>query len=330
MTTSTTTEWTKAAGTVDQAERLLLVTHVNPDGDAIGSLLGLANALRERGKNLVMAVDGGVPGFLSFLPGADAVLSELTEGEWDVMVSLDASDEPRTGKSGEYGRAHSQIVINVDHHPTNTLFGQVYVFMPDAVSTTEIVYRWLVEMQHPITRDVAVPLLTGLVTDTNGFRTSNVRASTLEIAQRLMEAGASLTEVTQRTLGSTPYQTIQLWKRVLPSVELDGGVIHATIRQADFPKVEPGDNSSGGLVSFLLTANEAMVSAVFKELDDGRVELSFRCKPGFDVATLAYSLGGGGHRQASGATIAGPLEQAKLRVLPLLRQAVAQGSLIIA
>ncbi|MBE2268747.1 MAG: bifunctional oligoribonuclease/PAP phosphatase NrnA [Anaerolinea sp.] len=325
----TTINWTNATETVDAAQTLLLVTHLNPDGDAIGSLLGLGNALRERGKTPLLAVDGGVPGFLRFLPGSDTVVGDLTVGEWDVMISLDSSDEPRSGKVGEFGRAHSKTVINVDHHPTNTRFGQVHVVMPEAVSTTEIVFRWLGEMSQPVTLAAAIPLLTGLVTDTNGFRTSNVRSSTLEIAQRLMEAGASLTEVTARTLGSKPYQTIQLWKYVLPSVELDAGVIQATIRREDCVKVNSDDPSSGGLVEFLLTANEAMVSAVFKELEDGRVELSFRCKPGYDVATLALSLGGGGHKQASGATIAGNVEQAKLRVLPLLRQVVAQGTLTI-
>lgn len=325
----TTINWAQATAAVDSAQTILIVTHVNPDGDAIGSLLGLANGLRERGKSPMLAVDGGVPGFLKYLPGSETVLSELSEGEWDLVISVDSSDAERSGKVGIYGQAHSKTIINLDHHPTNTRFGHIHVIIPDAVSATEIVYRWLVEMNQPVTRPVALPLLTGLVTDTNGFRTSNVKSTTLEVAQRLMEAGASLTEVTARTLGSTPYQTIQLWKQVLPSVELDGGVIHASIRRADFPNVEAGDNSSGGLVTFLLTANEAMVSAIFKELADGRIELSFRCKPGFDVATLAFSLGGGGHKQASGATIAGPLEQAKLRVLPLLRQVVATGNLTI-
>ncbi len=325
----TTINWIKATEAVDKAQTLLIVTHVNPDGDAIGSLLGLANGLRERGKSPVLAVDGGVPDFLRFLPGSDTILSELTAGEWDLVISVDSSDAGRSGNVGTYGQEHSQTIINLDHHPTNTLFGHIHVVIPEAVSATEIVYKWLLEMQQPITRAVAMPLLTGLVTDTNGFRTSNVNATTLEIAQRLMEAGASLTEITARTLGSTPYQTIQLWKQVLPSVELDGGVIHATIRRQDFPNVEAGDNSSGGLVTFLLTANEALVSAIFKELTDGRIELSFRCKPGFDVGMLALSLGGGGHRQASGATIAGPVEQAKMRVLPLLRQVVASGNLTI-
>jgi phosphoesterase RecJ-like protein len=145
-----------------------------------------------------------------------------------------------------------------------------------------------------------------------------------------MQAGASLTEVTQRTLGSTPYQNIILWKYVLPSVELNDGVISAAVTQENVRQAHLSDVTDGGLVEYLVTANEAMISVVFKELPDGRIEVGFRCKPGYDVATVALSLGGGGHRQASGCTIAGPLEVAKARVLPLLHDAHKQGALVIA
>ena len=329
-TNLTTIDWTKATQTLDAAQSILLVTHLNPDGDAIGSLLGLANALRERGRPVQSVVDGGVPGFLRFLPGSETVGAALTGGEWDVMVSLDSSDAPRSGLAGEYGRAHSKIVVNVDHHPTNTRFGQIHVIMPEAVSTTEIVYYWLEQMGHPVSREIAVPLLTGLLTDTNGLRTSNVRSTTLGIAQRLMDAGASLTEITQRTLSSTPFQTIRLWGQVLPRVELADGIIQTTICQADYQQIKATDQTAGGIVEFLLKANEAMVSVVFRELEDGQVEVGFRSKPGYDVSQVAVRLGGGGHRQASGATIAGPIDAARERVLPLLREAVAQGSLTIA
>lgn len=323
--------WTEATEAVDNAKSILLVTHFKPDGDAIGSLLGLANALRERGSAVTtLAVDEGVPSFLRFLPGADGVQSSLTAGEWELMISLDCSDEERSGTAGVYGRAHSQRVLNIDHHPTNTLFGQLYLFEPDAASTTQIVQEWLEHMNQPLTRASAVPLLTGLVTDTLGFRTSNVRAETLGYAQALMQAGASLTEITQRTLGSAPYQNIVLWKYVLPSVELKGGVISAAVTQEDARKAHLADVTDGGLVEYLVTANEAMISVVFKELADGRIEVGFRSKPGYDVAQVALSLGGGGHRQASGATIPGPLEAAKARVMPLLHQAHQQGALVIA
>ncbi len=322
--------WTEATGAVDSAKSILLVTHISPDGDAIGSLLGLGNALRERGCAVTtLVVDKGVPPYLRFLPGADGVLPALTSGEWELMISLDASDEERTGDAGVYGRAHSKTVINIDHHPTNTLFGGIYLFLPDAVSTSQIVQQWLEFINQPLTRDSALPLLTGLVTDTQGFRTSNVRPETLGYAQKLMQAGASLTEVTQRTLASTPYQNIQLWKYVLPSVELKDGVISAMVTQEDAHRAGLADVTDAGLVEFLVTANEAMISVVFKALTDGRIEVGFRCKPGYDVSKVAFSLGGGGHKQASGATIAGPLDVAKARVMPLLRDAYRQGALVI-
>ena len=322
--------WSEVTAAADSATSILLVTHMNPDGDAIGSLLGAANALRARGCAVTtLAVDKGVPNFLRFLPGSAAVVSSLQSGEWELMISLDSSDEERSGEVGVYGRAHSQRVVNVDHHPTNTLFGQLYLFWPDAVSTTQVVQEWLEQIGQPLTREIALPLLTGLVTDTQGIRTSNVRPETLGYAQKLMQAGASLTEVTQRTLASTPYQNIQLWKYVLPSAELNEGVISAVVTQENVRQAGLPDITDGGLVEYLVTANEAMISVVFKELTDGRVEVGFRCKPGYDVASVALSLGGGGHRQASGATISGSLEAAKARVLPLLREAYRQGAYVI-
>jgi phosphoesterase RecJ-like protein len=328
--TMTILNWTEATEAVDTAKSILLATHVNPDGDAIGSLLGAANALRARGCAVTtLVVDKGVPAYLRFLPGADGIQAHLDSGEWELMISLDSSDEERTGEAGIYGRAHSQRNINIDHHPTNTKYGQLFLWEPTAVSTTQIVQEWLEHMGQPLTREIALPLLTGLVTDTQGFRTSNVRPDTLGYAQKLMQAGASLTEVTQRTLASTPYQNIQLWRYVLPSVELNDGVISAVITQENVRQAKLPDVTDGGLVEFLVTANEAMISVVFKELADGRVEVGFRCKPGYDVASVALSLGGGGHKQASGATVAGPLEAARARVMPLLHAAYAQGSYVI-
>ena len=323
------TEWERATAAVDAAERILLVTHFHPDGDAIGSLLGTLNLLKQRGKSPDAVVDGGVPEFLRFIPGSDQVRPTLIDGEWDVMISLDSSDEERTGVAGVFGRAHSKTVINVDHHPTNTMFGVIHLVQPDAVSTTEVLYGWLEQMGQPLTRDIAVPLLVGLVTDTNGFRTSNVNARTLHLAQLFVENGASLSEITARTVGSTPYSTIELWRNALPTIELQDGIISATITQEILGKLKLVEPTDAGLISFMISTNESRVAVVYKELADGRIELSFRSKPGYDVSRLALSLGGGGHKQASGATVSGPLEAARERVLPLLRQAVGEGALTI-
>lgn len=327
MTMNSTAQWADAIQAVQAANRIVVVTHLNPDGDAIGSLLGLTNALREMGKDVTAAVDGGVPNYLRFLTGVETVLPLLETGDWDLLVSVDASDEERTGLSGIYARAHSAKIINLDHHPTNTLFGDIFLVVPTAVSATEIILNWLESFPHPISVPVAVALLTGLVTDTRGFRTSNVLPATLGCAQRLLEAGASLTMITARTLDSMTYATVELWKHVLPSVVLDGPVISATVLCEDIRRANMTERDSGGLVSWLLSTDQAMVAVVFKELENGNVELSMRSKPGFDVGSVAFGLGGGGHKQASGATIPGPIEAARDRVVPLLQQAAREGKL---
>lgn len=321
--------YAEATAALDAAGRVLLVTHLNPDGDAIGSLLGLANALRARGIVFDMAVDGGVPDYLAFLPGADAVRPALTEGEWDVMVSLDSSDEARTGLCGVYGRAHSRTVINLDHHPTNTMFGNIHIVVPTAVSSTEIVYAWVTQMGQPVTPDVARPLLTGLITDTRGLRTSNVRASSLGLAQKLMEAGASLTEVTLKVLDNRPYTYVELWKQVMPSVRMDGVVISANVTQANLRAAGLNEVTDADLVSMLVAVNTAMISVVFQENAEGGIELSFRSKPGYDVSWIALRCGGGGHRQASGALMMGTLDEVRAFVMPLLQEEAQRGQLVI-
>ena len=170
------------------------------------------------------------------------------------------------------------------------------------------------------------PLLTGLATDTLGFRTSNVTAQTLEIATQLMAAGAPLPEIMARTLESKPYRTVELWKYALETVALHDQVVEAVVSQQALKAVGLDEVTDGGLVGLLSKINEARVAVVFKELDNGRVEISLRSKPGYDVSQVAFSVGGGGHKQASGATIDGPIEAARERLLPLLQEVAANGA----
>lgn len=334
----TTTNWTESARlaahavtqAVTEANSILIVTHVGPDGDAIGSMLGLLNVLRQIGKQPTCAVDEGVPDYLEFLPGSADVLGKLTHGQWDLMISVDASDEARTGEAGQYGREHAARVINIDHHATNTQFGDIQLVIPTAVSTTEVLFGWLSLANLALPQEAAVALLCGLVTDTLGFRTSNVTATTLLIGQQLMEAGASLAQITARTLDNRDFQVVSLWKNALASVELyEGGVIIAVVTQADLKQAGLLEPTDGGLVQFLIKINQARIAAVLKETAEGKIDLSLRSKLGFDVSGVALALGGGGHQQAAGTTMDGPPDAARKRLLPLLIKAARQGKLTL-
>lgn len=317
-----TIQWNEAYQAVQQAQRILVVTHLSPDGDAIGSMLGTANALRAQGMSVDTAVDGGVPPFLAFLPNASEVIADLNSGEWDLMISVDASDEQRTGAAGAYGRAHSARVINLDHHATNTGFGDIHLIDPQAVSATQIVYEWFAWCGFPITYEVAVPLLAGLVTDTLGFRISGVTPRTLEIAQALMQAGASLPEVTTRTLDTMTYSGLRLWTLALNRATLENGVMHASLTRDDYAFT--GTDDEAGLSGFLVRVQEAKVSAVFTEQADGRINVSMRAKPGYDVAQVALAFGGGGHKPAAGVTMDGTLEQVRAQILAALFEMVSR------
>ena len=318
-------QWQAAADAIDAAQSILVVSHIAPDGDAIGSLLGLALSLRARGKAVTAAIDDGVPTALSFVPGSETIVSTVSAGEFDLLIAVDSSDLSRIGKAGAYGLEHSKRAINLDHHPTNTRYGDIHLIVPKAVAAVEIVYDFLAFMGSELCQEVAIALLTGLVTDTQGFRISATNSRTLEIAQDLMQRGASLSHIMANTLNSRPYQEVELWKHALPSVRLDRGLIWATIRQCDIDRVGLKTMSDGGLVSYLVNVVQAKVSVVFKELPDNQVEVGFRAKPGYDVASLALELGGGGHTLASGCTLNGALQHALDTVLPLARRTINQG-----
>ncbi|MCY4466423.1 MAG: bifunctional oligoribonuclease/PAP phosphatase NrnA [Chloroflexi bacterium] len=316
--------WQAAADAIADAQTVLVASHVSPDGDAIGSLLGIAGALRGLSKIVTAAIDEGVPDELAFLPNSQTILPKVTRGEFDLMIALDASDIERIGSVGKYGLAHSRRVINLDHHPTNTRFGDILLVMPEAVAAAEVVFDLLQYAGWQLSRDVAFNLLAGLVTDTQGFRIPATSSRCLEIAQALMEAGAPLSEIMARTLNRRSFAEVTLWQNALQSVQLQDGLISAAITQSDLEQASLHKMTDGGLVNYLVDVDAAKVAVVFKELPTA-VEISFRAKPGYDVGRLALALGGGGHVLAAGCTLAGSLQQAQELVLALTRKTIDAG-----
>ncbi len=309
-----------AARRISDADRVLAICHVSPDGDAIGSLLGLGLALQKMGKRVVMACSDPVPVMYRHLPHWDEIVRSPS-GDFDLVVSLDCSDLERLGKAYDAAALAGVPIVNIDHHATNVNFGVVNWVDTTAAATAQMLARLLDVLGVPLDREIATCLLNGILTDTLGFRTPSTTPQVMETAIELMNAGASLSQLTDRIFNHRPLATIRMWSMALQNLHLEGRVLWSQITQDIRRYVGYEENGDAGLVNFLNTANEADIAVVFDEMADGRVNVSMRAGPGYDVSQVALALGGGGHPQAAGCTLFGPLEEVREKVLSLLHRA---------
>lgn len=323
MTTNKNTTLKQASQLIRSAHRPLLICHIAPDGDAIGSLTGLGRALRHEGLEPIMACSDPVPARFNYIPCVGAIVQDVS-ASFDLVISLDCSDLKRLGHFPQMPTFRSVPLLNIDHHLTNLDFGDVNLVDPQASSTAEVVLRLLEYMALPLDAELATCLLTGIVADTRGLRTSNVTIQVMDAALRLMKAGASLPYVTHHTLDRRPTTAIRLWGATLAQLHIEDRVIWTSIPLAMRRTADYAGNGDAGLVSFLVSGDDADVAVVFVEREDGRIEVSLRSVPGFDVAQVAFQLGGGGHALAAGCNLPGPLEEAQARVLAALRANLAR------
>lgn len=318
----------KTSGTREQvqrflegARRVLIVAHIEPDGDAIGSALGLAWALRRRGVTCALACADPVPASLRFLPGSDAFAPRWRVDE-DLIVVVDTSDTARIGAIyPAEGRDDTPLVV-IDHHITNVRYGDAN-WVAERASTCELVLELVTAMGISLDPTIATCLLTGLITDTRGFRTRSTDAATLQSAVTLMEAGASLGDVMEAVFRSRTVPMLRTWGAALSDVQLEDGVAWVEVSQEALRRAGADASAADGLSNLLSTVREAEVAVVFREVRPGVVDVSFRSTPRVDVAAVALSLGGGGHRQAAGCLLQLPLARARERVLDALHRAMA-------
>jgi len=298
--------------------RILVVTHVAPDGDAIGSLLGLGWLLRAQGKEVTLACEDRLPHVYAWLPGSKEIVQQGT-GSYDLLISLDCSDERRMGSVFDE-RFATISLLNIDHHVTNTLFGTVNWVDPSSVATSQLILTLADALGWAVDQGVASCLLTGLVTDTRSFRTHNVDTVAMRAALRLMEAGASLSEITARVLDQRPLASIRLWGQALTRLHLEGDVLWTEVTRDMRERWALDENGDSGLANFLSEVREPKVVVVFTERDSGKIDVGMRSVPGYDVSEVALQLGGGGHPQAAGCTLEGDLNTVKERVLDQIRR----------
>ena len=311
---------------IHPAQKILCVSHVSPDGDAIGSLLGMGWILRHLGKNPTLALADKPSKDFDFIPGfSDIVGVSSVRDDYDLVICLDASSPDRMGAVYRAAAHVSIPLVVIDHHITNTNFGTLNWVAPGCAAVCQMLVYLADAWGAPLTGNLAVSLLTGLITDTLCFRTSNTDAHVLQAAMRLTDGGAQIQEIVARTLQSRSYVGLRLWGAILNQAVLENRIVWAKISLAQRKQVGAQDSDGEGLANFFISAREADIGATFTErVQNGGqmvVECSFRAKPGFDVSQVAFAFGGGGHPLAAGCTLTAPLDEVAAQVVAALHQA---------
>lgn len=291
---------------IKDAQSFLIAAHIRPDGDAVGSLLGLGNALIQAKKKVTMVLSDGVPSNFHYLVGSKLVKKSVPDKDhFDLTISLDTSDLERSG--GVFGER--EILLNIDHHVTNTMYGCFNYNDPDSVATCAILAEKLEDWGLEIDATTASLLLTGLITDTIGFRTSNMSSKAMKISAFLMDKGANLPKIYQEALINKSFEQIVYWGAALTRLKKEKQLAWTSLLIDDRKEAGYNGNDDADLNSILSSIQEVLVSILFVEQPGGSVKVSWRAKPGVDVSSLAQALGGGGHPAAAGVDLKGTLDE---------------------
>jgi bifunctional oligoribonuclease and PAP phosphatase NrnA len=299
----------KAWEAINSAQKIFMTMHEGPDGDDLGSLLALRLVLESMGKELHCIIKGNVPHTLKFLPGSMAVKGEYENRPYDLIITFGCNVLTRPGFPELL--EHPAKKINFDHHPDNTMFGDINIVDADTAAVAELTYYFLKSNDAvAIGKDIATCLLTGLFTDTGGFQHSNTSSSVYDVAGELLKKGARIDTVAQETFGNKRPQTLRAWAKALENTRFDPEkqMIFSVMTDEDMNAAGAEDEDLTGFVSIINHVPEAKFALLLRQKGD-EVKGSLRSEPhkGTDVSKIAKSFGGGGHKLASGFKIKGKL-----------------------
>ncbi len=291
-------------------QKLVVVGHIRPDGDAVGSMLGLAHALRANGKDVVCVLQDGVPEKYAFLPGTAEVRTSVPS-DYDYLIVVDSSDNLRIGKVLD-GLPGPDLVI--DHHNTHDDFGKLEYVLPEVEATALLLVDTLPKWGLTISKDAATCLLTGLLSDTIGFRTANTQPAALRGAADLMEKGADFHDVYLKTLSDKTLAEARYWGQGLSKIQQGDAILWSTLTLNDRIISSYQGNDDADLINILSAIKGPLMTILFVEQEKG-VKISWRSVEGVDVSKLAREFGGGGHKAAAGADVEGNLQEIQENVI---------------
>jgi len=300
------TNMQQAIDLIKSSKNILILTHKNPDGDAVGSVLGLSKALLSLSKNVECFSKNKIPDVFKFLTSVSSIKNQISPKHYDLVILLDCAFFLRTGIDdiNKVVSSHNNLLV-IDHHPKNKIErGCVSIIDDKASSTAILIYALLKKMRIKITKNISDCLLTGIFTDTGGFQHSNTDPQSLETAAELMRKGSRIDKIAKNIFNGKNVPAIKLWGKALSRIQTDKstGMAVSYISKRDIEECGAKEEDASGLVNIINTVSDAKFSLLLTESADKKIKGSLRSEDyhGIDVSEIARSLGGGGHKLASG------------------------------
>ncbi len=319
-----------AAAEIRRARRLAAACHENPDADTVAGALALVMIGARLGQVTEAVSADPIPASLGFMPGASAI-SMAPSFKPDVLVVCDAATLERTGSLMQHrtGLWATARVINIDHHTSNTMFGDVNVVDPDAAATCEVLCGLLPALDLDLDQPLATVLLAGIVRDTQGFSDASTTPRTLEAAASLVAAGASLSDIYRRVIGELAPAAMTLWGRVLAGMKttFDGSIAYALLTEDMLTGTGTSQADADGVVEFMLRSRQSHVALLLRVLGSARTRISVRTSEGVDATRIVRPMGGGGHRRRAGCIVERPVAEVLATVLASTEAVLANSRL---
>jgi len=307
-------------------QSFVLLSHVRPDGDAIGSQLALGFALEAAGKRVRLINEDGLPENLAFLPGSHRIETPPADPvDAEVVIALDTATKPRLGEAALHAASAATLWLNIDHHISNPRYGDFNYIDSTSPATGKILNDLITALDLPFPDETRDAIYVAVSTDTGSFQYPSTTSKTYELGADLIRRGLDVGKINELTYDSHPFRRVQLMRALLNTLECseDGLIAHWEMRDKLRTDLALKPEDSEGLIDYIRAIRGVMVAVFFEELPDGKIRISMRSKDRrIDVCKIGMEFGGGGHALAAGIRMPGPLEEAKAKVLAVIQQVV--------
>ncbi len=324
-------DFDKIGAVLRERKSFVLISHVRPDGDAIGSQLALGYSLMAAGKSVRLINEDGLPDNLAFMAGSEKIETPPADPlDVEVAIALDTATKPRLGENALRAASKAEIWLNIDHHKSNPAYGDLNLIDSTSPATGQILYQLITRLGLPMPAETRDAIYVAVSTDTGSFQYPSTTADTYDMAADLIRRGLDVGAINSSTYDNHPYRRVELMRALLNTLELsdDGRVAHWQMLDKTRADLDLQPEDSEGLIDIIRAIRGVELAVFFEELPDGKIRVSMRSKDKrVDVSDIAQKFGGGGHALAAGIRMPGPVADAKSKVLAAIHARIAAAGL---